>query len=521
VPLNPTPYTPIPYTRPVYEPDTKTLRDLLMLASQAQQQRTLQRGQIDAEGRMNLGTLIANALGSFKQEREQKQLLAAKNAFEQHKIDQAERLDRDQMAQAKAEREAQQQWQRDQFRNAQADARTDTMNPGEAMTPEVYAAKIAGTASEDRFRRDPAMAARLQAYPMADTGGVPGYATPQTDQQPFDVMQGPSMSRDVAARPEQFVRKPLFSETMSVEAAQRAQAAAQASAADRLADNARADAAARATEAYRSSQNDLRRQGLANSARAANSAAISVIQGPDGPILVDDRTGQSRPVLGPDGKPIPKYASTDTMAKYRTVFDRAIMNSSPSKRGPLVALGTRLALEGNEDQLKGVIKQAATEGENVDVKNQLMGRMTMMSSLKDVRAILDEMKQKGVPTNILRGTAENVARDLGKTTNPEYAKLANRLMDTLITYRRQATGVQFSVQESKQYEKMFPNYKNDLPVNLALIDGMERSVKGNDRTYWEYKLGKEGADLLGIEGPGKSYLSTDPNFGTPVAPRKP
>jgi hypothetical protein len=89
-----------------------------------------------------------------------------------------------------------------------------------------------------------------------------------------------------------------------------------------------------------------------------------------------------------------------------------------------------------------------------------------------------------------------MARKLGTTTNPEYVRLANRLMGTLINYRRSATGAQFSEKESSQYELMFPNYRNNLPVNLALIDGLEREMRTYDSAFWKHKLGEGGAKLV-------------------------
>lgn len=115
-----------------------------------------------------------------------------------------------------------------------------------------------------------------------------------------------------------------------------------------------------------------------------------------------------------------------------------------------------------------------------------------MASLNDASAILQEMQAKGVPTGFLTGTAEDLVRKVGKSTNPEYVALANRLAGTLINYRRAATGVAFGEREAAQYEKMFPNYRNELPVNLALIQGLQREMKTYDDVYWESKLGKDG-----------------------------
>lgn len=187
---------------------------------------------------------------------------------------------------------------------------------------------------------------------------------------------------------------------------------------------------------------------------------------------------------------------TVKLGPFANVLDRAVLTITPAKRGPILNLAHRLADEGNIEELKGVIKQAAIENENVDAKNQIRGRMATVAALEDARVVLAEMKKAGVPTNILTGTAEDIARRLGTSTDPRYVAFANQLEDALINYRRAATGVAFSERESAQYARMFPNYRQTLPVNEAAINGIIRAMETNDRTYWENKLGKEGAALV-------------------------
>lgn len=189
--------------------------------------------------------------------------------------------------------------------------------------------------------------------------------------------------------------------------------------------------------------------------------------------------------------------SSSLPTNYLNVLDRAIAGLPASRQTTWRQVASRYAKDGNMTDLQGMIRQAAVEGENVDTKNQVRGRQATLASLADTRQILQEMHDKGVPTNILVGSVEDVARKLGTSTNPEYVRLANRLMGTLINYRRASTGVQFGEKEAADYAKMFPTYKNDLPVNLALIDGLEREMRTYDTSYWTNKLGDAGARLIG------------------------
>ena len=58
--------------------------------------------------------------------------------------------------------------------------------------------------------------------------------------------------------------------------------------------------------------------------------------------------------------------------------------------------------------------------------------------------------------------------------------------------------IDVTFEESADYQRMFPNYRNDLPVNLSLIDGLERELRTYDSAYWTHKLGADGARLVGV-----------------------
>lgn len=198
-------------------------------------------------------------------------------------------------------------------------------------------------------------------------------------------------------------------------------------------------------------------------------------------------------------------------APYRNALGRALLSVTAQRRTAATQLANRLWQEGNENELKGLIQQAAIEGENVDVKNQVLGRQATMASLQDTKNILNELKDKGVPTNWFTGSVEDLYRKLGKTSNPEYVALGNRLAGTLINYRRAATGVAFGEKEGAAYAKMFPNYKNELPVNIALIEGLEREMRTYDKVYWEHKLGTDGAEII-IGKSNKTSGGDTPDF---------
>ena len=185
----------------------------------------------------------------------------------------------------------------------------------------------------------------------------------------------------------------------------------------------------------------------------------------------------------------------------RTALDRATMSVPAIRRGTVEDAVARSWAAGDQAGAKDMIRQAAIESEPVDTRSQIMGRRNTLAAMKDVRLMLEEMQKAGVPTNWFKGNVEDLARKLGTTQDPKYVELSTRLMDSLVQYRRAATGVQFSVRESQDYQKMFPNYRNTLPVNLATMQGLERAVETNDRTYWEHKMGPEAAKWFTAPAP--------------------
>ena len=187
--------------------------------------------------------------------------------------------------------------------------------------------------------------------------------------------------------------------------------------------------------------------------------------------------------------------------EYRGAFEAATALIPATRRPAAVREMARLWELGDETTLKERIKQYALAAENVDARNRVRGRQETIRALRDAEVIIKEARAAGVPFDWAHGTAENLARVFGKTTNPRYVRLRQRLSDALINYRRAATGVQFSVRESRDYQAMFANYKNDVPVNAELIRGLYDSMRANDRVYWEQRLGPAGADLVGVPDP--------------------
>lgn len=389
------------YIRTPYAPDSRSILDLMRLASADRARSDTQKAAIRTAGIVNLGQLIAGTLASIREDRDRNQLLAQRQ--QQQQIENTRQQERDALALR-------------QFEASQANALEDRL-----------------------FRKD--QAARSQFQSDADQA----FRERQLQSQ-IDERQEARLQRKDEQALAQFAR-------------------------DR--DDARADKALEAQTAYQNAQLRISQQNADTARQNADTTRARY-------------TGTGLDATMP--------------APLLNALDRSILTITSTKRGPIVNLANRLWTEGNEAELKGVIKQAAIEGENVDTKNQVLGRQATMAALSDARTVLQQMKRQGVPTNWLSGSAEDLARRLGTTTNPRYVELGNQLADALIAYRRAATGVSFGEREGADYARMFPNYRQTMPVNEAAITGLENAMKTHDRAYWTHKLGEAGASaVLGIQ----------------------
>jgi len=253
-------YIPRPFVGERYVPNSQPIGQLLGLQGRQRADAALTQGELSRRAWQQMGELFSR----YAQGTRAEQAKAAEIATEAIRYKDAMALKDLERKDRAAERRSDEQWRRDQFRAGQADATADVMTPGQAMTPEAFNQRIAGTGSEVRFQHQPAMPERLPARPIADTAGVPGYASAMAEpvqsapsappDQPWEPMQAPTMSPDVAARSEAYTRKPLFAETMAVDSARRQGEAAAIAAGNTVADNTRADEAAKATATYRANQ---------------------------------------------------------------------------------------------------------------------------------------------------------------------------------------------------------------------------------------------------------------------------
>jgi len=244
---DPVVYTPRPYVRDAYTPDTRSIGALLLRRGQDQGTAAAIRGATAAQ----MWQQLARGFQEYGNVTREQAAQAATFTMREAERQAAEKLKRDEMAERKAEREADQrrQQQQDDRQTAIYTAGETAPGPIDRFTAEILS-KFPGTAARVRGQ---------QTLPATVTPGAFG---------------------EVSQEPEVFpVLEPSAPQIAAAQAVSRAEAAAKAAAADRAADNARLDAAQR--EAMR------------------HNRAIE-----NKPATVPAPSFQSKEVLGDDGKPV-------------------------------------------------------------------------------------------------------------------------------------------------------------------------------------------------------------------------
>jgi hypothetical protein len=201
------------------------------------------------------------------------------------------------------------------------------------------------------------------------------------------------------------------------------------------------------------------------------------------------------------------------------LIGRAMGANFPANRRPAVIAQAKQYLDNNDREgLKQWIVQTAIETEGMGAREQITGRRQAARALSDIRTSLQELQKAGVDTNLLTGTIEDTAQKLGTSTDPRLARIGNRMKDSFINYRRSMTGVAFGQAEGAEYASMAPDFSKTLPLNEAKIAGLLDAMASRDAEFWERKLGKAGAQLVGVlpeTGAATPGAPTPPPTGAP------
>lgn len=148
----------VPYVRPAYEPDTRTLLQLMQMAGQSQVRAAAQRGDTRAQGLMTLGQVISQGLSGMRQGKEREQ------------------------AQAFAQQQYQNEQQHKGFQDQLSLAQFEALQEERAAARQAREQAATTAADASAYKRG------------GDVAGEVGYG-PMSEPQMESVMQGPAAGR--------------------------------------------------------------------------------------------------------------------------------------------------------------------------------------------------------------------------------------------------------------------------------------------------------------------------------------
>jgi hypothetical protein len=99
------------------------------------------------------------------------------------------------------------------------------------------------------------------------------------------------------------------------------------------------------------------------------------------------------------------------------------------------------------------------------------------------------LEAQGLSTNILSGTAEEVAAKIGAVKEPKLREMANRIAATLYNFRSQISGAAFTESEARAYAQLFPQIGNTYGLNVANINGFTKASNDFIESYDQQMFG--------------------------------
>lgn len=173
----------------------------------------------------------------------------------------------------------------------------------------------------------------------------------------------------------------------------------------------------------------------------------------------------------------------------------------------LSALATNASSKFSYDAIKGSINNYLEKGETQKAKNLILtaagnsldatasqdfkGSKLTMDLLDGIQSDLQVLQDRGVGTGWLKGKEEDVANFIGKTTDPEVAKLQSKIFSAIQRYRKSITGAGFAESETSEYNKIFPGIGKSQELNTANIDALREVLEANVDGYYSQVLGED------------------------------
>lgn len=213
-------------------------------------------------------------------------------------------------------------------------------------------------------------------------------------------------------------------------------------------------------------------------------------------ILLNTQTGEIiKSIGGAEPKPLP--GGVGTISGSTEVVDRALstalqsikFSSVTARKDAQETLGLLLSqgdVEGAKQFLGTQIRNSASAAQ----QDTLDGKENTVTALERIQDSLDEYIQNGGETGFFTGKTEKQLQRLGRTLDPELARIVNDISLAIIDYRRAVSGAAFTESEAAAYEAIFPS-AGKLPVlNNANINSIITKMEADRDNFYKSRIGE-------------------------------
>jgi len=170
---------------------------------------------------------------------------------------------------------------------------------------------------------------------------------------------------------------------------------------------------------------------------------------------------------------------------------------------------------GNTSAAKDYIKSIAFDTLGTEEAKKARGTDRGLDLLNEIQNDLLAYEQGGGNTGLFQGTEEDVQKKLGRVSDPEMRKVAQKIQSAIQRYRQSVSGAAFTESEAKEYKDVFPSISNTAELNAAKIGALRQVWEGDISFILSDRIGGDAYEELYKPKPYYSYPNFSPNFDAP------
>lgn len=158
---------------------------------------------------------------------------------------------------------------------------------------------------------------------------------------------------------------------------------------------------------------------------------------------------------------------------------------------------------GDTESAVSIIKTKVFNSASASERDKLDGKKQSIQSLNRIEELLSEYRnfngnlsdlstiefQKDKETGLWTGVKEKTLNKLGKTLDPQLARIANEIAFAIIEYRAAVSGAAFTREEARAYEAIFPSIGKSAVLNDVKINQIRDKMGDDIEAFYETRIG--------------------------------